>query len=279
MDNLAVLSLLAFLPILTVGVLLVGFRWPAKWAMPIGFIVVVLVALFVWQMTPTAILASTVQGLLIAATLLYIVFGALLLLETLTKSGAMSTIRAGFTSISPDRRVQAIIIGWLFGSFIEGASGFGTPAAVVAWPLTISVASCTPSRACCLPRSTTFFGLTRSTIASIVTDSSSRVCAMSRARTSVSVVPACSAARRSAAVGGRCADCDTSIALLVVSSVATPGSPCRSAAPRGCARGCLALRLAPPVVPGNLPRRARACRTARRTPQERPRRPYAVRCG
>ena len=80
----------------------------------------------------TAIAASTVQGLLIAATLLYIVFGALLLLETLTKSGAMATIRAGFTSISPDRRVQAIIIGWLFGSFIEGASGFGTPAAVVA---------------------------------------------------------------------------------------------------------------------------------------------------
>mgnify|MGYP006193601735 CR=1 FL=1 len=37
----------------------------------------------------------------------------------------------------------------------------------------------------------------------------------------MSVVPACSLARRSAAVGGRCADCDTSIALLVVSSVAT----------------------------------------------------------
>ncbi|HVM26855.1 MAG TPA: L-lactate permease [Mycobacteriales bacterium] len=138
MDNLAVLSLLAFSPILVVGVLLVGLRWPAKRAMPIGFVVVVAVGLLAWDMTPTAIAASTVQGLLIAATLLYIVFGALLLLETLTKSGAMSTIRAGFTSISPDRRVQAIIIGWLFGSFIEGASGFGTPAAVVA-PLLLAL--------------------------------------------------------------------------------------------------------------------------------------------
>jgi lactate permease len=138
MDNLAVLSLLAFSPILVVGVLLAGLRWPAKKAMPVGFVVVVLVALFVWEMSPTAVAASTVQGLLIAATLLYIVFGALLLLETLTKSGAMSTIRAGFTSISPDRRVQAIIIGWLFGSFIEGASGFGTPAAVVA-PLLLAL--------------------------------------------------------------------------------------------------------------------------------------------
>jgi lactate permease len=137
-DNLAVMSLLALSPILVVGVLLVGLRWPAKRAMPIGFAVVVLIALLVWDMQPVAVAASTVQGLLIALTLLYIVFGALLLLETLTKSGAMATIRAGFTSISPDRRVQAIIIGWLFGSFIEGASGFGTPAAVVA-PLLLAL--------------------------------------------------------------------------------------------------------------------------------------------
>lgn len=108
MDNLAVLSLLAMSPIAVVGVLLIGFRWPAKFAMPVGFVVVVAVA---WEMSATAVVASTLQGLIIAGTLLYIVFGALLLLETLTKSGAMSTIRAGFTTISPDRRVQAIIIG------------------------------------------------------------------------------------------------------------------------------------------------------------------------
>lgn len=112
MDNLAVLSLLALLPIIVVGALLVGLRWPAKHAMPVGFVVVVLVAAFVWEMDFTVIAASTVEGLIIAIGLLYIVFGALLLLETLTKSGAMSTIRAGFTGISPDRRVQAIIIGW-----------------------------------------------------------------------------------------------------------------------------------------------------------------------
>jgi lactate permease len=137
-DNLAVLSVLALAPIAVIGILLAGLRWPAKRAMPVGFVVVVAIALLVWEMPVTAIAASTIQGLLVALTLLYIVFGALLLLETLTKSGAMSTIRAGFTSISPDRRVQAIIIGWLFGSFIEGASGFGTPAAVVA-PLLLAL--------------------------------------------------------------------------------------------------------------------------------------------
>ncbi|MBP2218057.1 L-lactate permease [Arthrobacter sp. CAN_C5] len=138
MDNLAVLSLLALAPILVVGVLLAGFRWPAKYAMPVGYVLVVLVALLVWEMDFTGILAASLEGLIVAGTLLYIVFGALLLLSTLTIGGAMASIRAGFNNISADRRVQAIIIGWLFGSFIEGASGFGTPAAVVA-PLLLAM--------------------------------------------------------------------------------------------------------------------------------------------
>ncbi|WP_214364672.1 L-lactate permease [Pseudonocardia sp. H11422] len=138
MDNLAVLSLLALSPILVVAVLLVGLRWPAKYAMPLGFVAAVLVAALAWGMDARVIAAASVEGLIIAIGLLYIIFGALLLLQTLTASGALATIRAGFTRISPDRRVQAIIIGWLFGSFIEGASGFGTPAAVVA-PLLLAL--------------------------------------------------------------------------------------------------------------------------------------------
>jgi len=134
----AALSLFALLPILAAGFLLVGLRWPARRAMPVGFIVVVAVAAVVWRMDTTAIAASSIEGLIIAVGLLFIVFGALLLLETLTRSGAVATIRASFLRISPDRRVQAIIIGWLFGSFIEGASGFGTPAAVVA-PLLLAL--------------------------------------------------------------------------------------------------------------------------------------------
>ena len=64
---------------------------------------------------------------MIAFQLLYIIFGAILLLNTLRYSGALAVIRSGFTSISPDRRVQVILIAWLFGAFIEGAAGFGTP--------------------------------------------------------------------------------------------------------------------------------------------------------
>jgi lactate permease len=136
--NLATLSLLALAPLLAVGVLLVGLRWPAKHAMPVGYLLVVGLAVGVWGLGPVQIAAASVEGLVIAAGLLYIIFGALLLLATLTASGAMHTIRSAFTRISPDRRVQAIIVGWLFGSFIEGASGFGTPAAVAA-PLMLAL--------------------------------------------------------------------------------------------------------------------------------------------
>lgn len=132
------LALLAFLPILTAGVLLVGFRAPAKYVMPLTYVIAVVVALTAWGVSPSRVIASTIQGLLQSVGLLWIIFGALLLLNTLKHSGAVSTIRSGFTSISPDRRIQVILIAWLFGSFIEGASGFGTPAAVAA-PLMVAV--------------------------------------------------------------------------------------------------------------------------------------------
>lgn len=132
------LALLAFTPILLAGILLLGLRWPARRAMPLVFLVTALIAYTGWDMSFNRILASSLQGLVITLGLLWIIFGAILLLNTLKHSGAITAIRAGFTNISPDRRVQAIIIVWLFGSFIEGASGFGTPAAIAA-PLLVAV--------------------------------------------------------------------------------------------------------------------------------------------
>ncbi|WP_440893417.1 L-lactate permease [Aeromonas dhakensis] len=132
------LALVAFSPIVVAAVLLVGLNWPAKRAMPIAFILTVFIALWGWQMSPTRVLASSLQGLIITVTVLWIVFGAILMLNTLKHTGAISAIRGGFTNISPDRRIQAIIIAWCFGSFIEGASGFGTPAAIAA-PLLVAI--------------------------------------------------------------------------------------------------------------------------------------------
>ena len=136
--SIAVLSVLSLLPIITVAVFLVMLRWPASRAMPLSFGVAVVLALAVWQVPAVQVVAASINGLVVALTLLYIIFGAILLLNTLQESGALKTIRQGFTDITPDRRVQVIIIAWLFGSFIEGSAGFGTPAAV-AVPLLVGL--------------------------------------------------------------------------------------------------------------------------------------------
>ncbi|OLQ85487.1 lactate permease [Vibrio ponticus] len=136
--NETLLALAAFSPIVVAAILLVGLNWPAKRAMPIAFALTVFIAILLWDMSPTRVFASIFQGLGITVSVLWIVFGAIFLLNTLKHTGAITTIRNGFTDISEDRRVQAIIIAWCFGSFIEGASGFGTPAAIAA-PLLVAI--------------------------------------------------------------------------------------------------------------------------------------------
>jgi lactate permease len=136
--SLGILALLALLPILSVFGLIVMARWPATKAMPVAFLVTCLLALFIWKVPLLQIAAASLDGLFTSASILYIVLGAILLLNLQQESGAIAAIRKSMHMISPDRRVQAIIIAFLFGSFIEGSAGFGTPAAVAA-PLLVAI--------------------------------------------------------------------------------------------------------------------------------------------
>ncbi|WP_297990497.1 L-lactate permease [Anoxybacillus sp.] len=136
--SIGVLSFIALLPILTVFLFLVVLKWPASRAMPVALVVTAAIALFVWGTKMNVVAAASVNGMKTAIEIMFIVFGAVLLLNTVKESGAIETIRQGFIHISPDRRIQAIIIAWLFGSFIEGAAGFGTPAAIAA-PLLVAI--------------------------------------------------------------------------------------------------------------------------------------------
>lgn len=136
--NQTVYGLLALLPIILSGVFLIGLQWSAKKTMPIILAVTAALALFIWDMTFNRVSSSILQGTVITISVLWIVFGALFLLNTLKHTGAIAVIRAGFINVSPDRRVQAIIIAWCFGTFLEGASGFGTPAAIAA-PLLVAI--------------------------------------------------------------------------------------------------------------------------------------------
>ena len=86
-------SLIALLPIATVFLLLVIARRPAGQAMPMAYLVTVGIALWVWQVPFVEVAAASVQGIIAAAEILYIVFGAILLLNTLQESGAIAAIR------------------------------------------------------------------------------------------------------------------------------------------------------------------------------------------
>ncbi len=128
----------ALAPILSVFLFLVIFQLPAIKGMPASLLLTGLLAVLAWQVPVVHVLAAALEGVIIALTILWILFGAILLLKTLTLSGALAVIRQGFSRITPDRRAQLVIVAWLFGAFIEGAAGFGTPAAIGA-PLLVAL--------------------------------------------------------------------------------------------------------------------------------------------
>ena len=132
------LLLVALSAIIAPFIFLVVFKMPAKTGMFISAIIVILLAFFVWDMDTLTISASVLEGIHKALTILLILFGAIVLLNTLQHTGAVVRINQGFRSISADMRVQIVIVAFLFGALIEGAAGFGTPAAVTG-PLMVAL--------------------------------------------------------------------------------------------------------------------------------------------
>lgn len=136
--SIGVLALVALIPIALALVLMVGLRWPATKAMPVAWLSCAIGAIGVWQLPLSYVAALSIQGVITAIGILIIVFGAIIILYTLQYSGGMETIQNGFQDITRDRRVQVLIIGYMFAAFLEGAAGFGTPAALAA-PLLLSL--------------------------------------------------------------------------------------------------------------------------------------------
>lgn len=130
--------LISLLPIILPFILLVLLRMPAKKGMTITFVLVLFSAYFFWDMEWNVLAASILQGFHKSLGILLILFGAIFMMNTLKKSGAVNRINKGFNRLTKDMRLQAILIAYLFGALIEGVSGFGTPAVVVA-PLLVAL--------------------------------------------------------------------------------------------------------------------------------------------
>ena len=91
-------ALIAAIPILLTVILMVGFNWPAKRALPASWLVACFVAGFIWKMGILEIGAQTLAGFLSAFETLSIIFGAILLMNVLKQSGAMASINNIFSS-------------------------------------------------------------------------------------------------------------------------------------------------------------------------------------
>ena len=123
---------LALFPIVLALILMTGFKFSPGKALPLALIVTAATGLFFWHMDGLHLIAAIVLGVLKSLDIIIIVYSAVLLLNILKRTGAAQVINSTFVSISPDRRIQTVIIAWIFSSFIEGAAGFGSAPALVA---------------------------------------------------------------------------------------------------------------------------------------------------
>jgi len=126
-------TVVAALPIVVLLAALGVFEIPAQWAALAGLVATLLVAVAGFHM-PVATAFST--ALLGAATGLlpigWIILAAIFLYNLTVETGQFEVIKEAVAALSPDRRIQALLIAFSFGAFIEGAAGFGTPVAITA---------------------------------------------------------------------------------------------------------------------------------------------------
>ncbi|MGQ9619066.1 MAG: L-lactate permease [Candidatus Aminicenantia bacterium] len=123
-------AIIGFLPILLVLILMIRFSLPAFKAMPLGWFISFILAIFIWRSPINWVIGATLKGFLISIDILLIVFGAVLLYFTMVEGGAINVISKTVIGMSEDRRIQANL-AWLLGAFFEGVAGFGTPGAIV----------------------------------------------------------------------------------------------------------------------------------------------------
>jgi lactate permease len=126
-------TIVAALPIVGLLVTLAFFEWRAQWAALTGLALALLVAVAVYGMPARSAAATAVYG---AAYGLFpigwIILNAVFLYNLAVASGTFETVKRSVAVLSPDRRIQALLIAFSFGAFIEGAAGFGTPVAICA---------------------------------------------------------------------------------------------------------------------------------------------------
>ncbi|WP_333667661.1 L-lactate permease [Acinetobacter guillouiae] len=133
MGNIWVSSAIALIPIIFFFLALAVFRMKGSVAGTITVVLALLVSLFAYQMPTMMALASLVYGFFYGLwPIAWIIIGAVFLYKVSVKTGQFDIIRSSILSITEDQRLQMLFVGFAFGTFLEGAAGFGAPVAITA---------------------------------------------------------------------------------------------------------------------------------------------------
>ncbi|MDR2173115.1 MAG: lactate permease LctP family transporter [Burkholderiales bacterium] len=126
-------TLAAALPLLFFIVALVVFRWRLHWAAAGTLLLAAVIAVTVYGMPMMSVAAAVFYGFGYGLwPIVWIITGVVFLYRLTVKSGQFELVRASIVSVTPDARLQLILIGFAFSAFLEGAAGYGTPVAITA---------------------------------------------------------------------------------------------------------------------------------------------------
>lgn len=126
------MPLIASLPILVILVLMIGFRWGAARAGAAGYLAAFLVSTVFFGAGLEVLAYAHTRAFILSMDVLLIIWAAFLLYRVAEEAGAIKTIGRLLPALTRDRGMQALLIGWVFASFLQGAGGFGVPVAVTA---------------------------------------------------------------------------------------------------------------------------------------------------
>lgn len=133
MGNIWLSSAIALIPIIFFFLALAVFRLKGSVAGTITVVLAMLVALFLYQMPVTLALSSAIYGFFYGLwPIAWIIIGAVFLYKVTVKTGQFDIIRSSILSLTEDQRLQMLLVGFAFGTFLEGAAGFGAPVAITA---------------------------------------------------------------------------------------------------------------------------------------------------
>ncbi|WP_227765403.1 L-lactate permease [Zhaonella formicivorans] len=123
--------LIAWIPILVVLILMMGFRWSGGKSGAVSWVASIIIGYFFFGGDLDILASGTIKGLWTTVWVLYIIWGAMTLYNVVDVTGSFKVIASTFTRLTHGNKLlQLLVLGWAFPSFIQGVCGFGVPVAV-----------------------------------------------------------------------------------------------------------------------------------------------------